>query len=127
MYAASLASMAGVLKGCYTLGVLKGIEGMVGPLHQRFDLIYCTSTGIIADSIALGRPVDEILELYKSHVVEVMKYLMPGKRRQRSKLWRRMCSNTKTSWRQRPASASCQLDGLRDAERSLWRLAERVS
>ena len=79
-------------------------------LHQRFDLIYCTGTGIIAASIALGHPVDEILELYKSPVVEVMKCLMPGKRRQRSKLWPRMCSNTKTSRRQRPASASCQLD-----------------
>lgn len=69
----------GGAKGFYTLGVLKGIEGMVGPLHQRFDLIYGTSTGsIIAALIALGHPVDEILELYKSHVVKVMKYWMPG-------------------------------------------------
>ena len=52
----------GGAKGSYTLGVLKGIEGMVGPLHQRFDLIYGTSTGsIIAALVALGHPVDEKL------------------------------------------------------------------
>ncbi len=52
---------------------------MVGPLHQRFDLIYGTSTGsIIAALLALGHSVDEILELYKTHVVEVMKCWLPG-------------------------------------------------
>src|SRR5258706_15109671 len=69
----------GGAKGFYTLGVLKGIEGMVGPLHQRFDLIYGTSTGsIIAALIALGHSIDEILELYKTHVVEVMKRWLPS-------------------------------------------------
>jgi predicted acylesterase/phospholipase RssA len=52
---------------------------MVGPLHQRFDLIYGTSTGsIIAALLALGHSVDEILELYKTHVVGVMKYWLPS-------------------------------------------------
>ena len=86
----------GGAKGFYTLGVLKGIEGMVGPLHQRFDLIYGTSTGsIIAALVALGHPVDEILELYKTHVVEVMKYWLPGNKTAALKLWPRMCSRTR--------------------------------
>ena len=46
----------GGAKGFYTLGVLKEIEAMVGcPLHQKFDLVFGTSTGaIIASLIALG-------------------------------------------------------------------------
>jgi uncharacterized protein len=63
----------GGAKGFYTLGVLKGIEGLVGPLHERFDLIFGTSTGsIIAALLALGEPVDEIHKLYKTHVINVM-------------------------------------------------------
>jgi predicted acylesterase/phospholipase RssA len=64
----------GGAKGFYTLGVLKEIEAMVGcPLHQRFDLVFGTSTGaIIALLIALGREVDSILELYRAHVPTVM-------------------------------------------------------
>jgi predicted acylesterase/phospholipase RssA len=55
-----LALDGGGAKGFYTLGVLKEIEAMVGcPLHQKFDLIYGTSTGaIIASLIALGHSVD---------------------------------------------------------------------
>jgi len=64
----------GGAKGFYTLGVLKEIEAMVGcPLHQKFDLVFGTSTGaIIAALIALGHSVDSILELYRRHVPTVM-------------------------------------------------------
>ncbi|MFT7773380.1 patatin-like phospholipase family protein [Roseateles sp.] len=64
----------GGAKGFYTLGVLTEIEAMIGgPLHEKFDLIFGTSTGsIIASLIALGRSVDEILALYREHVPTVM-------------------------------------------------------
>ena len=64
----------GGAKGFYTLGVLKEIEAMVQcPLHQKFDLVFGTSTGaIIASLIALGHSVDAILELYRNHVPNVM-------------------------------------------------------
>jgi uncharacterized protein len=42
-------------------------------LHEKFDLIFGTSTGaIIAAMLALGHSVDEIHALYKKHVVSVM-------------------------------------------------------
>ena len=65
----------GGAKGFYTLGVLKEIEGMLGcPLYKRFDLVFGTSTGaIIAALVALGFEVDEIHELYKKYVPEIMK------------------------------------------------------
>lgn len=64
----------GGAKGFYTLGVLKEIEAMVGcPLHQKFDLVFGTSTGaIIASLIALGHRVDSILDMYRKHVPTVM-------------------------------------------------------
>lgn len=64
----------GGAKGFYTIGVLKGIEGMLGcRLHERFDLVYGTSTGsIIAALICLGHSVDEIHTLYRDQVVKVM-------------------------------------------------------
>ncbi len=64
----------GGAKGFYTLGVLKEIEAMIGcPLHQKFDLVFGTSTGaIIAALIALDHSVDSILELYRKHVPTVM-------------------------------------------------------
>ncbi|MBH9578161.1 patatin-like phospholipase family protein [Inhella proteolytica] len=64
----------GGAKGFYTLGVLKEIEAMGGcPLHEKFDLIFGTSTGsIIAALIALGKSVEEILALYREHVPKVM-------------------------------------------------------
>ena len=64
----------GGAKGFYTLGVLKEIEAMIGcPLHQKFDLVFGTSTGaIIASLIALGHSVDSILEMYRKHVPTVM-------------------------------------------------------
>jgi patatin-like phospholipase/acyl hydrolase len=57
----------GGAKGFYTLGVLREIEGLVNMrLHEKFDLIFGTSTGaIIAAMLALGHSVDEIHELYK--------------------------------------------------------------
>jgi len=72
----------GGAKGFYTLGVLKEIEGLIGcRLHERFDLVYGTSTGaIIAALIALGHSVDEILAIYRQHVVTVMaRWLPPSK------------------------------------------------
>jgi len=69
-----LALDGGGAKGFYTLGVLKEIEAMLGcPLHQRFDLVFGTSTGaIIAALIALGYEIDPIHDLYKSHVPDIM-------------------------------------------------------
>jgi uncharacterized protein len=44
------------------------------PLHERFDLIFGTSTGaIIAALLALGKSVSEISDLYEKHVPIVMK------------------------------------------------------
>jgi patatin-like phospholipase/acyl hydrolase len=64
----------GGAKGFYTLGVLREIEAMVKcPLHQKFDLIFGTSTGaIIAALLALGKSVKEINELYERNVPTVM-------------------------------------------------------
>ncbi|OSJ26563.1 patatin [Bradyrhizobium japonicum] len=64
----------GGAKGFYTLGVLREIEGLVGaPLHERFDLIFGTSTGaIIAALLSLGKRVKEIGDLYEQHVPTVM-------------------------------------------------------
>jgi predicted acylesterase/phospholipase RssA len=65
----------GGAKGFYTLGVLKQIESMLGggPLSERFDLIFGTSTGaIIASLLGLGRGVAEIHDLYKKEVPPLM-------------------------------------------------------
>lgn len=69
----------GGAKGFYTLGVLREIEGMVKcPLHEKFDLIFGTSTGgIIAALLALGRSVKEISNLYEKHVPTVMQKKSP--------------------------------------------------
>jgi patatin-like phospholipase/acyl hydrolase len=65
----------GGAKGFYTLGILREIEAMIGcRLHERFDLIFGTSTGsIITAMLALGRSVPEIIALYQDHVPTVMK------------------------------------------------------
>ena len=65
----------GGAKGFYTLGVLREIEGMVKcPLHEKFDFIFGTSTGaIIASLLALGRGVEDIIDLYEQHVPTVMR------------------------------------------------------
>src|ERR1700676_1928243 len=70
----------GGAKGFYTLGVLREIEGLVGiRLHEKFDLIFGTSTGaIIGAMLALGHSVDEIHALYKKHVVSVMACKKPA-------------------------------------------------
>lgn len=64
----------GGAKGFYTIGVLKEIEAKIGcPLHEKFDLVFGTSTGaIIASLVALGHPVDDILNIYRSHVPLIM-------------------------------------------------------
>ena len=69
----------GGAKGFYTLGVLREIEGLVGRrLHEKFDLIFGTSTGaIIAALLALGYSVDEIHELYKKYVPTIMQRKTP--------------------------------------------------
>ena len=64
----------GGAKGFYTLGVLKQLEALTGPIHGHFDLIFGTSTGaIIAALLALGNSVDEIHRLYREHVPAVMR------------------------------------------------------
>jgi patatin-like phospholipase/acyl hydrolase len=65
----------GGAKGFYTLGVLREIEAMIGcRLHERFDMIFGTSTGsIIAAMLALGKSVSEIIALYQDHVPTIMK------------------------------------------------------
>lgn len=78
-----LALDGGGAKGFYTLGVLHEIEALVGPLHERFNLVYGTSTGaIIAALICLGYPVAEIRKLYQDHVLKVMARLLPGAKSQ---------------------------------------------
>jgi patatin-like phospholipase/acyl hydrolase len=70
----------GGAKGFYSLGVLKEVEAMLGgPLSGRFDLIFGTSTGaIIAALLGLGGSVVEIHDLYRKHVVGVMKATEPA-------------------------------------------------
>jgi len=52
------------------------------PLHEKFDLIFGTSTGgIIAALLALGKSVKEICTLYETHVPTVMR---PKGRREKS-------------------------------------------
>lgn len=65
----------GGAKGFYTLGILREIEAMIGcPIHERFDLIFGTSTGaIIASMLALGKSVEDIIKIYQTHVPTVMK------------------------------------------------------
>ena len=72
----------GGAKGFYTLGILREIEAMVGgSLHQRFDLIFGTSTGsIITAMLGLGKTVPEIIALYQDHVPTVMKNKDPDGR-----------------------------------------------
>jgi patatin-like phospholipase/acyl hydrolase len=78
-----LALDGGGAKGFYTLGVLKEVEAMLGgrALHEKFDLIFGTSTGaIIACLIGLGYKVDEIHNLYKKHVPTVMSKRKPARK-----------------------------------------------
>lgn len=61
-------------KGVYSLGVLREVEAVVpASMHEKFDLIYGTSTGaIIAALLALGRPVESISDLYFRIIPDVM-------------------------------------------------------
>jgi patatin-like phospholipase/acyl hydrolase len=72
----------GGAKGFYTLGALKEIEALGGgKLCERFDLIYGTSTGgVIAALLGLGYSVDKIEEIYREHVVKVMKRWLPSRK-----------------------------------------------
>lgn len=65
----------GGAKGFYTLGILREVEALIGcRIHERFDLIFGTSTGsVIGSMLALGKSVGEITELYQKHVPTVMK------------------------------------------------------
>jgi uncharacterized protein len=74
----------GGAKGFYTLGVLREIEGMLNcPLHEKFDLIFGTSTGaIIAALLGLGKTVKQISELYETHVPTVMQKKRPHEKSQ---------------------------------------------
>lgn len=70
----------GGAKGFYTLGVLAEVEAACGKsLYEVFDLIYGTSTGsIIGTLLAIGKTVEEIHVLYKTHVPTVMKQRSRG-------------------------------------------------
>ena len=72
----------GGAKGFYTLGILREIEAMIGcRLHERFDLIFGTSTGsIITGMLALGKSIPEIIALDQDHVPTVMKNKNPDGR-----------------------------------------------
>jgi len=72
----------GGAKGFYTLGILREIETLIGcPIHERFDLIFGTSTGsIITAMLALGKSLPEIISLYQEHVPTVMKHNNPSGR-----------------------------------------------
>lgn len=74
----------GGAKGFYSLGVLREVEAAAGkPLCEVFDLVFGTSTGsIIASLIALGKSVDEIHDLYKTHVPTIMKPKAPAAKTQ---------------------------------------------
>jgi patatin-like phospholipase/acyl hydrolase len=72
----------GGAKGFYTLGVLREIEALIDcGIHERFDLIFGTSTGsIIGTMLALGKSIPEITKLYQEHVPTVMKNNSAGGR-----------------------------------------------
>lgn len=70
----------GGAKGFYTLGVLREIEELIAcPIHERFDLIFGTSTGaIIAALLAMGKTVEQAHQLYRRYVPEVMQLKKRG-------------------------------------------------
>ncbi len=70
--------------GVYTLGILEEVAKLVGkPLHQKFDLIYGTSTGaIIGTLIAMGKEIDEVSSLYERYVPKIMGNMTAGGRSQ---------------------------------------------
>jgi uncharacterized protein len=72
----------GGAKGFYTLGILREIEAMIAcPIHEKFDLVFGTSTGaIIASMLSLGKSVEEIHATYANHVPTVMGKSTPGEK-----------------------------------------------
>lgn len=70
-----LALDGGGIRGRLTLGILAGIERVLGgPLCDHFDLIGGTSTGsIIATGLALGWPVSRLIDLYDQLGASVFK------------------------------------------------------
>lgn len=77
-----LALDGGGAKGFYTLGALKEVEALCGcPIHEKFDLIYGTSTGAIVTALlGLGKSADDIESLYRLRVVSVMGEMFPNKK-----------------------------------------------
>lgn len=58
----------GGIKGLYSAIVLEALEKKYGPITKYFDLICGTSTGgIIALGLAAGKPMAEIVSLYREH------------------------------------------------------------
>jgi hypothetical protein len=56
----------GGIKGLFSARVLSEIEGSCGSLAEHFDMLCGTSTGgLIALSLAAGRPASEIVEFYR--------------------------------------------------------------
>jgi uncharacterized protein len=88
--------------GVYTIRVLKEFETYIKekfnkPLHEKFDLIYGTSTGsIIAALLGLGKGVDEISELYFKHIPNIMR---PSRASLRSKALRQCASEVFSDYR----------------------------
>lgn len=72
----------GGAKGFYTLGILREIEALIKcPIHERFNLIFGTSTGsIIGSMLALGKSVEEITSVYEAHVPTVMRKATAGEK-----------------------------------------------
>jgi len=72
----------GGAKGIYSLGILHEIEAKLKPpLADHFDLFYGTSTGaIIAISLAKGKTVEYIKNLYLEKIPSVMGKLFPAQR-----------------------------------------------
>jgi hypothetical protein len=70
-----LALDGGGIRGRITLGILKGVEAVLGaPLCDQFDLIGGTSTGsIIATGLALGWSVQKLIGLYDRLGAEVFR------------------------------------------------------
>lgn len=63
----------GGIRGLITAVWLNQLEKKLGtPIHEHFDLIAGTSTGsILACAIALGKPTDELVRLYKDRGKEI--------------------------------------------------------
>ncbi len=69
-----LALDGGGSKGVYSLGFLREFERLTNiELSKCFDLVYGTSTGsIIGALIALGKSIDEIIQIYLSTIPDIM-------------------------------------------------------